>query len=150
MSNFFYYFSKITIIFSILIIIFVLIIKFNQPKKNNNFDKKNFSLISIKPSRILLPSKKLNNIGIDLNDHWICYYEFDFNKYKIEINKKKIFLEIKNLKTNKTQKQDISFYIPFIENYLDMDINELEKISKFYFSQEINLKDLIKNCKKYN
>ncbi|MCS6956459.1 MAG: hypothetical protein NZM02_01255 [Patescibacteria group bacterium] len=152
MDDFFYYFSKAAIIFSIIVIIFALIVKFSQSNNNNNFNKKTQVqvLISITPSKSLFLSKKIEKIGIDLNNHWICQYDFNNNRYKLEINKKKINLEIKNLKTNKTEKQDLSFYVPFIENYLNMYINELERISKLYFFQEINLKDLVKSCKKYD
>lgn len=149
MDEVFYKISKIIIFLPIVVVIIALIIKFNE-KQSFSFQQqqKNNYQTKISPSLFLskTPSKKPEKIGINLNDHWVCQYDFNNQKYKLEINKRKINLEI--LENGNVKNYDLSFYGGIIENYLNMDINQLEEISKFYLPKGISLKSLIEGCKR--
>ncbi len=147
MDDFFHYVSKAVIITPIIIVILALIIKFNQKPEvdfKNNYSLKKEIKISTTPITVL--TQKLEKIGISLDDHWLCQYEFNNEKYKLEINKKKIDLEINSL--GQIKKYDLSPYASFIESYLNMDINQLENIGKLYLPKNTSLKELINGCKK--
>ncbi|GIW64280.1 MAG: hypothetical protein KatS3mg092_0213 [Patescibacteria group bacterium] len=147
MDDFFHYVSKAVIITPIIIVILALIIKFNQKKEisfKTNYPLKKEIKISITPTSII--TQKIEKISISLDDHWLCQYQFNNEKYKLEINKRKINLEINSL--GQIKKYDLSPYASFIESYLNMDINQLENISKIYLPKNMSLKDLVNGCKK--
>ncbi|GAB4218785.1 MAG: hypothetical protein Fur009_1690 [Candidatus Microgenomates bacterium] len=147
MDEFFYYISKAIIVIPAIIVIYALILKFNQKPTDNysqNYSVKNKISITLSPT---LPiTKKIEKLGINLDDHWFCQFKLDNQSYKLEINKRKINLE-ENIAGN-IKKYDLSLYASFIENYLNMDVNDLENQAKSYLPFGLSIKELIKNCKK--
>jgi len=140
MDEFFGYVSKGVIIIPIIITILALILRFNQTSKpaTNSF-------LSPTPTTIINPTA-VNKIPLDLDGPWVCHYENNQQEYSLFIKDKKISLEIKA--GGQTKKYDLSSYAPIIENMLVMDINQLENLSKQYLPKGVDLKTLIKSCKK--
>lgn len=149
MDDFFKFVSKAVIIIPIATVILALILKFNQNQKNN-FSSYQLPIltptinISMPPTKKL--DKKIEKIGINLNDHWLCQYKLNNDFYRLEINKRKIILEA-NV-SGKYEKYDLSPYGFMIESFLNMDINKLESMASSYLPKGASFKELVQSCKK--
>lgn len=140
MDEFFSYISKGVIIVPIVVIILSLLVKFNQnqQKSSNNI---------IPPTIIITPTQTVTKkINIDLNGSWVCRYKNNNQEYYLFIKNRKINLKITIL--GQTKEYNLSSYIPMIETMLNLDIDQLEKITKPYLPKGVDLKTLIKSCKK--
>jgi len=93
--DFFYYFSKIVIFFPLVLIIFGLILKFNQ--KQENFYVKNI----ISPTKIFFsPTSKTLPIKLDLQGPWRCLFNDEEATITAYIKDRKIKIKIQNNKEN--------------------------------------------------
>lgn len=141
LDNFFSYVSKAVIIIPIFIFVFALIFKFGQTK--------NVSLLSnsiCTGQACLTPTATVNKIPIDLIGPWTCQYQEGQKRYNLFIKNKKVTVQIKE--NNQTKKYDLSSYVPYAESFLNADISVLEKMINQYSGKKINLKEVLKSCKK--
>ena len=140
MDEFFSYVSKGVIIIPIVIIVLSLLIKFNQ---NNQPSFKTMTVIS--PTITATPTI-INKINIDLNGPWVCRYKNNQQEYNLFIKNKKISLEIKA--DDQTKKYDLSQYSGLLGNLINLDMDRLESMAKPYLPKGVDLKTLVKTCKK--
>ncbi|MCS7093110.1 MAG: hypothetical protein NZL96_01600 [Patescibacteria group bacterium] len=166
MNNFFYYFSKGAIFLSVVIIIFALLTRSNKKEFENNLQTKATPSVSILPSlfsqKDSSPSADRERFNFDFNTHWLCRYRLENEEYKIELRDKKINLEIKNLINNTSQRYDLSYLLPLVENFFLTSFIQLEDLFKLFpeidrdkaspESGLVNLSfgDFLKNCQKIN
>lgn len=95
-DNFFYYASKITIILPLILIIFGLLLKFNQKQKENYIDK-----IKINPTEIVFsPTTRHKKINLDLRGPWICSFNDKNASITAYIKERKIKVEVKTSEEN--------------------------------------------------
>jgi hypothetical protein len=140
LDNFFILVSRAVIIIPIFIFIFALIFKFNQSKPSNIY-----SIIS--PTVFISPTLSIiNKIPIDLIGPWVCQYQEGQKQYNLSIKNKNIILQVKE--NNQTKKYDLSSYVPYAESFLNADISVLENLINQYSGKKINLKEVLKSCKK--
>lgn len=140
MDEFFSYVSKGVIIVPIVIIILSLLIKFNQnqSKSLNNI---------ISPTIIITSTPTVTKkINLDLNGSFICHYENNGQIYDLSVKNKKISLEIKA--DGQTKKYDLSQYSGLLGNLINLDVNQLESLSKPYLPKGVDLKSVLSSCKK--
>jgi len=140
MDDFFSYVSKGVIIVPIVIIVLSLLIKFNQ---KNQPPPTAMTMLSptITPTPIVT-----NKINLDLNGPLVCRYKNNNQEYYLFIKNKKISLEIKT--GGQTKKYDLSQYSGLLGNLINLDINQLESLSKPYLPKGVDLQTLLKSCKK--
>ena len=145
LDGFFSFVSKAVIIIPIFIFVFSLIFKFGQLKTGR-----------INPTPImnsvctgqacLTPTPTINKIPIDLIGPWICNYQEGKKQYNLSIKNKNVVLQVKE--NNQTKKYDLSSYVSYAEGFLDTDITNIENMINQYFGKKINLKEILKSCKK--
>jgi hypothetical protein len=140
-DEFFSYVSKGVIIFPIAIIILGLIFRFNKTEKNQVYQT---PTIIITPTNSIVPTE--NKIPFDLIGPWVCNYKTNNEEYILNVKNKKISLEIKT--DGQTKKYDLSQYAGLLENFLNLDINQLESMAKPYLPKGVDLKTLLESCKK--
>ncbi|MFH0979380.1 MAG: hypothetical protein V1803_00300 [Candidatus Roizmanbacteria bacterium] len=140
MDEFFKIISKGVIIVPIIIIVLSLLMKFNQ-------NQPRYSTNIISPTIIITPSPTVTKkINIDLNGPLVCRYKNNNQEYYLFIKNKKISLEIKT--DGQTKKYDLSQYSGLFGNLINLDINQLESLSKSYLPKGVDLKSLLNSCKK--
>ena len=140
LDNFFSYVSKAVIIIPIFIFIFSLFFKYGQVKPNNINSQ-------ILPTVVVSPTTPAaEKIPIDLIGPWICHYQDGQKIYDLSINNKKVVLQVKE--NNQTKKYDLSSYVPYAEGLLNTNISVLENMVNQYSGKKIDLKEVLKSCKK--
>lgn len=156
MDDFFSFVSKAVLIIPIFILIATLFLKFNQPKNG---------LINQAPTGVQTPklgvSTKNDIFKFNLQGPIVCDSLFIQNKKVFFINKTTNYLLNGDClyiwekgKTNGDKKCNLSNYVNLAENYLGFfstdDLVNNNLVKEFIKDKNINLTDIIKNCRSEN
>jgi len=152
MDDFFYYFSKIVIIFPIVIVIFALILKFNQNySQTNSLKQKKYipqTTITISP-KISSSSATITNtqekLSFDLDKNWLCQFKDNGIFYQVLIKNKTIKLTI--TENNQKKEVDLTMYYPFIKNFLDTkSVSQINSYLQGYSDKSFKVEEMINYC----
>lgn len=154
LDSFFLFVSKAVIITPIFVLIIALFLKFNQPKTGLTNPKTN--LVNQTPT--IIPIVKKNDFKFNLQGPIVCDSLFIQNKKVFFKNETANYLLngdcLYTWETGKItgeKKCDLSNYINLAENYLGFfstdDLVNNNLVKEFIKDKNINLTDIIKNCR---
>jgi len=135
MDDFFSFVSKAVIIIPIFVLIILLFLKFNSPKKST----------SLTPTPTKIPTAQNNFINFDLNGPYHCLYKNNTQNFEAFIKNKNILLKV--TQNNSEKKYLLTSYTPMIENFLKQDLSSFQSMANQY---NINLKEALDSCRKEN
>lgn len=141
MDDFFSIASKAVMIVPIVIVIFALVLKFNEKpiKIYNRID-------GISPTVTIKP-RNTKKVSIDFEGPLVCHYKMEGQEYRVYIKNRQIRLVVKS--GEKTNELDLSKYVANMEGVLATnDITSLEELIYRYTSKKVDVQEIVNSCKK--